>query len=444
MPGTVRHRKSSGVASDGDASHVQGGADWDDSHVLSGALADRQAVLARSASADHWDWDWIAHSDVFAILQNAAGVTLTQGDVLSVSTGTAAADDTLGSLNAFAVCAESSLASTLFGRFWRGGLIPAVKTDGAVSAGHYVVKSPTSRAIRDSGTVAGAAGVPPTGALGIAAATVASAGFVAVLWFSAAPVAPGTTAPPVTAGYLKGTGAGYATQPVPIPLSDLDPLVAAGLSGQGLNDPESIQQLFWEDFVRVGDATGAASATWAYAWLLSTGTVADVATSEGVITLAAAGTGPAGVPHLSRVSPVLNSKNPTLFVRWAQATPTSGIRRIGLGATVPGNATFSLATEPPDGIYFRHTAGGEILGVARASGVETLVHTGVTAADGAYHTGRLVITGTASAGVYLDGALKGTLTTNLPSVPLLLGAGGNGEAVGVGLLIDYLVMRGSR
>lgn len=39
-------------------------------------------------------------------------------------------------------------------------------------------------------------------------------------------------------------------------------------------------------------------------------------------------------------------------------------------------------------------------------------------ANGTIHTGRIVVTGTSSAAVYVDGVSKGTIATNIPTVNL--------------------------
>jgi len=181
--GAARHRRASGVVTGATPTQIQGARDWDDSHVLTGADADRQVVLAQAALPDRWNWDWLLPGDSFERFANGTGFTLALGDVVAVSTGQATLDDSAASLNLFAVCAEATLAVGATGRFSGAGIVPAVSTAGAVTAGHYVVKAATTRTVQDSGVIAGPGVTPPLGALGVAMATTGGAGLARLLWW---------------------------------------------------------------------------------------------------------------------------------------------------------------------------------------------------------------------------------------------------------------------
>src|SRR3989337_1468363 len=106
--------------------------------------------------------------------------------------------------------------------------------------------------------------------------------------------------------------------------------------------------------------------------------------------------------------------NPSFYTRWAPVGPGAATRFIGLG---PANS--AIFTTPVDGIYFRHTNAGSIIAVCRKASAETTLDTLVVAADGVFHTGRLVVTDAgASVQVFVDGASKGVINTNVPTVNL--------------------------
>lgn len=218
MPGTVKHRRSTGLPADNAVPAQIQPSNFADSHVFAGAAGDGQ-VPASATNADGWDWRWLQGADVSVTLTNGTGGPLVLGDVvaLSATPGVVALGDTATSLQVYVVCLEASLASAASGRFAVGQVIPTVKNTGAVTAGHYVRKSATTKAVEDTTVAAGPTTQPPAGALGLALSTAVGAGTIAVLWFLR-----GTPyLPPVTAGYLKGTGTAYNVQTTPIPIADL-------------------------------------------------------------------------------------------------------------------------------------------------------------------------------------------------------------------------------
>ncbi len=145
---------------------------------------------------------------------NNSGGSVAAGDVLAVGSGGAVADDVSGALQKFIV-ALATIANAATGPWAKSGYVSTVKAQGAISALHYVRKSATAKAVEDTGTAV-ADGTPcPLGAIGISTAA-ASGGFVAMLLFDST-----QGGPPVTAGYIKGTGSGYTTQSTPLPVADL-------------------------------------------------------------------------------------------------------------------------------------------------------------------------------------------------------------------------------
>ena len=107
------------------------------------------------------------------------------------------------------------------------------------------------------------------------------------------------------------------------------------------------------------------------------------------------------------------NRNPTLYMRFAQTTVSGsgGVTRIGWGDI---NNNIAVA-----GLCFRYVRNSDIEGAASKASVTTTLSGGVTAADGVYHAGRIVVTGGGtSAEFFLDGVSIGTITTNIPTVVL--------------------------
>ncbi len=133
------------------------------------------------------------------------------------------------------------------------------------------------------------------------------------------------------------------------------------------------------------------------------------------------------------------SQNPVFMCNVAQYGTSAGTRRIGL--TIVGTP---LDADPANGIYFRHTVGGNIYAVCRSASAESTLDTGIVAANGVYHKLKLVITGTTNVEVFVDGVSKGSIITNIPSVGLNISAGNSGTAVTDGMDIDFIYVRQNR
>ena len=135
------------------------------------------------------------------------------------------------------------------------------------------------------------------------------------------------------------------------------------------------------------------------------------------------------------LTPFLASKNPTIEVIAAQFGTGAGTRYFGL--------MNSAASPGTDGIYFRHTNGGNIIAVARASGSESTVDTGVAASSTARKC-KMVVTGGASIDVQIDGVSKGTLSTNIPSAALGVYIDGGSTATTDGIKASFFKVQQSR
>lgn len=157
-------------------------------------------------------------------LTNRTGGAHTVGDVVvldSANDSSVAASASLNSLKKAYVALEAN-ANAVAGIYAESGVVSA-KATGAIARYQYVRLSATTGSVEDAGA-AMTTGVPaPLGAVGVALAA-AVVGLVTIYLF------PSTVGgPPVTAGYIKGTGSAYATQATPLPAADL----GSGSTGGG-------------------------------------------------------------------------------------------------------------------------------------------------------------------------------------------------------------------
>ena len=147
-----------------------------------------------------------------------------------------------------------------------------------------------------------------------------------------------------------------------------------------------------------------------------------VAGSNGVIEIAGYLTQKGGDTSL----PFSASKNPILRINQAQFL-TSGTRFLGLTTTAFGGSDQT-------GIYWRYANAGHYIAVCRNGASETVLDTAIHAAAGTFNRLRLEIT-SALVSVYVDGILKGTITTNIPTAPMFFDGSG---APGAGFDLDYV------
>ncbi len=206
-----------------------------------------------------------------------------------------------------------------------------------------------------------------------------------------------------------------------------------------------------EDFISRVNLT-ATDSVWSFgsgAWGMPkeatpSASVLPVATISGAIRIVGTGTAPCSL-SLSRDEasffPKTNSnvdRNPTYFVRWAQFGGGASTRSIGW-------ASEALATASSSGLFWRHTNGGAITAVAKSGGTETALASGTNAANGVYHTARMVVAlKGAAVACYVDGAVIGTLSTNIPTVDLMPSMGTSSVSNNDGLDVDYIAMNQDR
>jgi hypothetical protein len=111
-----------------------------------------------------------------------------------------------------------------------------------------------------------------------------------------------------------------------------------------------------------------------------------------------------------------SAKLPVLRVRQAQFGTGASTRFIGLSSA-------SLSAAPANGIYFRHAVTANYIAVCRAASTESVLDTGVAAANGVFHDLEIRIESASLARVFVDGVEKGTITSNIPTALLGIGAG---------------------
>lgn len=135
------------------------------------------------------------------------------------------------------------------------------------------------------------------------------------------------------------------------------------------------------------------------------------------------------------LTPFSASKNPTIEVICAQFGSGAGTRYFGLMG--------SAASPGADGIYFRHTNGGNIIAVSRASGTESTVDTGI-AASSTLRKCKLIVTAGAQIDVQIDGVSKGTLSSNIPSAALGIYIDGGSTATTDGIKASFFKVQQTR
>ena len=176
---------------------------------------------------------------------------------------------------------------------------------------------------------------------------------------------------------------------------------------------------FYEEFLTIDDATapgaGADRFFGSGKWRLQGASPAD--TEGGVLRVRGDGTNNAGAWPLhggGLAAPWRAAHDPELTIRAAQEGAGGNPRRVGL----MGTPTLG-GSDPSNGIFFRHANGGNIFGVCRSGGAETVLDTGVAAANGTYRTLKCAVSGAgASVEFFVDGVSKGTISTNIPSAAL--------------------------
>jgi len=240
-----------------------------------------------------------------------------------------------------------------------------------------------------------------------------------------------------TAGYLNGklvAGSGV-TLTEGNDTGDETLTIAAGV------DPESTLE-FYEDFQGLDDTsapgTGAARIFDHRWWGL--GAAHGLAATGGQAIIDGDATTQGGLYQArTSVFNILYNTAKRFDLRFSQAQrgTSAGTRRFGLGAAqLTGDGT---------GIYFRHTNAGNYTAVGRTGASETTLDTGIAAANGTFHTFRLVATGATTVAVYVDETLVGTVSSgNVPTADLGIAAFAGGTGANTGMTLDYVKLRQNR
>jgi hypothetical protein len=153
---------------------------------------------------------------------------------------------------------------------------------------------------------------------------------------------------------------------------------------------------------------------------------------------------PIASTQFAPLKPFRLAKLPLFQAYWALKGGTTAARRLGFMNAFPAvfDGNFALNNAPTDGVYFEHTNTGMIKAIARKASVQTSLDTGVSVADGVLHHGQLVVLpGGQRVDVWVDGAYKGMLTTNLPlpttDLGLMFNVGNPSGVNNVGMTVDY-------
>lgn len=338
-------------------------------------------------------------------LVNNTSVDLSIGDVVAISTTDARSveeDEHWRSTRRFVVAMEPILRG-LPGRFCAQGFC-LIKTGGfAVNQGVYFEKN-------DGFALAGTSPRSVTG--------------------TSTPVEQGVTPPRFALGYSTESAPGTGL------------LVDAYFYGVASEaDNPRYDVTVRDDFVTlnsggVAPATGAlvpASHLW---WWLGANPATDQA-ANGLGGVGGDATTP-GSMYLSRDGTanislvVISTASPVMRMRWAQKSATAANRFIGAMSAFTGAA-------PTNGVYVRHTAGGNLTGVCRSGGVESTLDLAVAAAAGTYHTVEMRWRGTAAVDFYVNGSYVGQITGNIPTAALGFGAAESiATPANVGMIIDRM------
>ena len=150
--------------------------------------------------------------------QNISGSDMVLGDVVSLGgTNGLVVADTINSYMKYVVLVED-IASGAVGLVARNGGPVSAKTAGAVVAYNYVRKSVTSKSLEDMGIAVAAATIVPSGSIGFALESVASAGLCSVFLFEHTSASPTDTTNHVLTmtnrtGVVVGIGAAASPDP---------------------------------------------------------------------------------------------------------------------------------------------------------------------------------------------------------------------------------------
>ncbi len=430
MAGKIKNKKVSNVPDGANTDLVRPSDNNNSLQMTEGRVG---MIAVRSNAGDGWELvDGLTLS-----IYNNTGAQRVAGDVVALDVVDAGGavrvilDDTLSSRRDFVVVLET-IANAATGMALKYGGPVTAKSTGAIATLRWVRKSATTLTIEDAGV--GIANSPPMEAIGYSIEAAAGGtckimllGRVGVR-VDAADIVSGTIA---TARLGSGSATGSTF------LAGDSTWKSAGF------DPETHRE-FYDDFLGTDDIAAAPpvlNRSFAGFWKLNNGGDA-AANNYGVSTWQIRGE--ASLGHGNRYlcrdkTPAFDlfsgAKNPDLKMRWAQITTGAGTRRIGLcGAAMS-------AADPTSGIYFRHSAGGNLIAVCRSGGTESTLDTAVAAAAGTFRQGRMKKSGS-SVEVFVDQVSKGTISSNVPTGNLGLGFDGGAQTSDIE--VDYVHVREDR
>lgn len=235
----------------------------------------------------------------------------------------------------------------------------------------------------------------------------------------------------LSAGSLTATGLSAASQAqVQAESSDTVAMTPSNMKYRlGSVDP-STKFEFYEDFeheVTAGSVFGKS------AWTITSGALSIIAGTGGVARFSDSGAN-MDIPLRSSTTslPWITSKNPILKCRMANYGATGGIRRIALTSASPDGTAIH-------GVQLTWTPGANLFLRVRAGGAESTLDSGVVMeTGGTFHTAKVVVTGTTSVELFVDGVSKGTVTTNIATAAMGLWIMLTGSAAANGIDCDYI------
>jgi len=195
----------------------------------------------------------------------------------------------------------------------------------------------------------------------------------------------------------------------------------------GSLDPETKHE-FYEDF-----NSERASGSFSEGWSIIAGGLTGIAGRGGVARFSDSGVNMSvQLANSATTLPWITSKNPVMKVRMANYGSTGGTRRIALTDGSPEGGTIHT-------VQLRWTPGTNLILACRAGGSESTLDSGVAMeTGGTFHTAKVVVTGTTSVELFVDGVSKGTVTTNIPTNAMLMWLLLSGSAAANGIDVDYI------
>lgn len=421
--------------------------------------------------------DWNDPHDIIQILTNKSGVTVDAGTVVvqDIATAEAAKTTTTQGEQKLVFVAKATILNNATGNFYTRDVVDSIKVQNAVAIGQWLRTSVTAGRAEGipirTGTAYGQQGLP-AGAFGIALTAFAGPGAGTVkamlFGFTVAPIgylgpnvnAAATLIVDASATVVKVTGQTpistisgrfpgqvltlLFTEPGFISTSggnillanrsnaNVDALFPAGSSitlvctgdvGASTHQElcRSVPSHHGRYVIREQFTSWAVHSTSLgqgnHLWQGNVGLVVTYA-GAGRVTVTGPETAVLSDNNTGGGNKIFNTSSAAVLqCRQNQLGSTPGNRRFGFGSSATMGAYHT--GEPTDGVYFRHALNGNIIAVCRSAGVETTVDTAIAAATPTEHDFAIAFD-SGNARFYIDGVLKATITTNIPSVDMTI------------------------